>query len=202
MLEPVKIKGKSKVPEARENAGDQVAVGFSFVSDWLRKWRELSGPITEQSEATIMQYCMTFDTFFFPFLLSDTLFTLLPRTKRPHIKKEIRDDFLLKATEAAEKLVKVRYWLLYSFGALTFQVTYRYTEMFSFDRVLSETSYFVRFLMGTQICSPHHLYDTTNSVTRRGNVVVITKLKYTDLIMLSFPRLGCLCKFLGRSLFY
>ena len=106
------------------------------------------------------------------------------------------------ATEAAEKLVKVRYWLLYSFGVLTFQVAYRYTEMFSFDGVLSETSYFVRFRMGTQICSPHHLYDTTNIVIRGGNVVVITKLNYTDQIMLSFPRLGCPCKFLGRSLFY
>ena len=26
----------SKLPKARENAGDQVVVGFSFVSDWLR----------------------------------------------------------------------------------------------------------------------------------------------------------------------
>ena len=45
MLEPVKIKGKSKVPEARENAGDQVAVGFSFVSDWLRRKHEFTGPM-------------------------------------------------------------------------------------------------------------------------------------------------------------
>ena len=142
------------MPEARENAGDQVAVGFSFVSDWLRKWREFSGPIIEQSEATIMQYCLTFDTFFFSFLLSDTLFTLLPRTKRPHIKKEIRDDFLLKATEAAEKLVKVRYWLLYSFGVLTFQVAYRYTEMSSFESyrkhlILFDFSWVLRFVLRT-----------------------------------------------------
>ena len=26
----------SKLPKARENVGDQVVVGFSFVSDWLR----------------------------------------------------------------------------------------------------------------------------------------------------------------------
>ena len=75
MLEPVKIKGKSKVPEARENAVDQVAVGFSFVSDWLRKWREFSGPIIEQSEATIMQYCLTFDTFFFLFALRHFIYS-------------------------------------------------------------------------------------------------------------------------------
>ena len=75
MLEPVKIKGKSKVPEARENAGDQVAVGFSFVSDWLRKWRELSGPIIKQIEATMMQYCLTFDTFFFLFALRHFIYS-------------------------------------------------------------------------------------------------------------------------------
>ena len=28
----------SKLPEARENAGVQVANGFSFESDWSRKW--------------------------------------------------------------------------------------------------------------------------------------------------------------------
>ena len=87
MLEPVKIKGKSKVPEARENPGDQVAVGFSFVSDWLRKWRELSGPIIKQSEATIMQYCMTFDTFFFPFC-SQTLYLLFYLELKDRISKK------------------------------------------------------------------------------------------------------------------
>ena len=35
--------------EARENANDQVAVVHSFASDWLRVWREFSGPITKQS---------------------------------------------------------------------------------------------------------------------------------------------------------
>ena len=34
--------------EARENASDHVAIGLSFESDWLRKWREFfSEPITE-----------------------------------------------------------------------------------------------------------------------------------------------------------
>ena len=26
--------------QARENACDQVAIGFGFVSDWLSRWRE------------------------------------------------------------------------------------------------------------------------------------------------------------------
>ena len=33
---------------ARENAGDQDAIGFGFASDWLRRWREFSDPITER----------------------------------------------------------------------------------------------------------------------------------------------------------
>ena len=40
-----------ELPKARENAGDQVVIGFSFVSDWLREWCEFSGPITERSKA-------------------------------------------------------------------------------------------------------------------------------------------------------
>ena len=35
--------------EAREDTSDQVAVVFSFESDWFRGWRRFSGPITEQS---------------------------------------------------------------------------------------------------------------------------------------------------------
>ena len=48
--------------EARENASDQVTIGFSFPSDWLRGWREFSRPITEHSEAKPMQSRITFDT--------------------------------------------------------------------------------------------------------------------------------------------
>ena len=29
--------------KARENASDQVVIGFSFTLDWLRLWREFSG---------------------------------------------------------------------------------------------------------------------------------------------------------------
>ena len=30
----------TKLPKARENAGDHMVVGFSFEPDWLREWRE------------------------------------------------------------------------------------------------------------------------------------------------------------------
>ena len=39
-----------------------MAIGFSFVSDWLRRWREFSRPITEHSKAKPMQSRITFDT--------------------------------------------------------------------------------------------------------------------------------------------
>ena len=31
----------SKLPGARENGSDKVAIGFSFKSDWLKKWHEV-----------------------------------------------------------------------------------------------------------------------------------------------------------------
>ena len=37
-----------KLRKARENATDQVAISFSFKSDWFRKWREFSASIIEQ----------------------------------------------------------------------------------------------------------------------------------------------------------
>lgn len=40
-------------PDARENAGDQVAIGFSLDSDWPRKWREFSRPIIERRKAKL-----------------------------------------------------------------------------------------------------------------------------------------------------
>ena len=46
--------------KARENASDQVAISFSFASDWLTRWRELSRPIREQNKAKPMQYLITF----------------------------------------------------------------------------------------------------------------------------------------------
>ena len=41
---------------------DQVAIGFSFASDWLRGWHEFSRPITECSKAKPMQSRITFNT--------------------------------------------------------------------------------------------------------------------------------------------
>ena len=43
-----KVNNKN-LTKARENKSDQVAIDFSFESDWFRKWREFSRPITEQS---------------------------------------------------------------------------------------------------------------------------------------------------------
>ena len=40
---------QEKLPKARENAGDQVVIGFSFASDWLGEWHEFSEPITERN---------------------------------------------------------------------------------------------------------------------------------------------------------
>ena len=37
-------------------------VVHSFSSDWLRGWREFSGPITERSKDKPMQFRITFDT--------------------------------------------------------------------------------------------------------------------------------------------
>ena len=37
--------------QARENACDQVMIGFGLVSRWLKKWREICSPITEHSKA-------------------------------------------------------------------------------------------------------------------------------------------------------
>ena len=48
--------------QARENASDQVAIGFSFASDWLGRWREIFRPIIDRSKAKPMQSRITFDT--------------------------------------------------------------------------------------------------------------------------------------------
>ena len=48
--------------QARENGSDQVAIGFSFASDWLGRWREISKAVTKRSKAKPMQPRITFDT--------------------------------------------------------------------------------------------------------------------------------------------
>ena len=37
-------------------------IGFSFTSDWLREWREFSGPITGRSRAKLKVISDQFDT--------------------------------------------------------------------------------------------------------------------------------------------
>ena len=46
----------------RENASDQITIRSSFESDWFRRWRELSGPITRRGQAKSKQSSITFDT--------------------------------------------------------------------------------------------------------------------------------------------
>ena len=54
----------AKSPKTRENAGDQVVIGFSFASDWLRDWRESSGPMTERNKTKHGLFRISFDTHF------------------------------------------------------------------------------------------------------------------------------------------
>ena len=44
-----------------ENACEQVTIGFSFTSDWLKKWRELFELITNRSKAEPNQSGITLD---------------------------------------------------------------------------------------------------------------------------------------------
>ena len=53
--EPMRTLRKNKQTARNAEKRDQVAVGFSFESDWIRKWREFSGPITQRSEAKTME---------------------------------------------------------------------------------------------------------------------------------------------------
>ena len=49
LQEPIRTQRKTtEMSKARENAGDQVVIVFSFASDWLKERREFSGPITER----------------------------------------------------------------------------------------------------------------------------------------------------------
>ena len=48
------------MPKAREDAGNQVVIGFRFGSDWLGEWCEFSGKIT--TKAKLMQSRITLDT--------------------------------------------------------------------------------------------------------------------------------------------
>ena len=53
---------KSDLPQARENAGDQVVIDLSFASDWLIECRKFSRRITARSKAKTEQCRITFHT--------------------------------------------------------------------------------------------------------------------------------------------
>ena len=48
--------------KARENVREEVAIGFGFTSDWLRKWREYFKPITKRSNTKPKQTQIIFDS--------------------------------------------------------------------------------------------------------------------------------------------
>lgn len=48
------------LPEAREIWSDQLVIGLTFESDWSRKWRSFSRPITEQGKPKLEQIRITF----------------------------------------------------------------------------------------------------------------------------------------------
>ena len=49
LKEPMRAQSKNKqTAEARENAGDQFAIGCGYSSDWLRRLHELSRPIYDK----------------------------------------------------------------------------------------------------------------------------------------------------------
>ena len=52
----------TKLPKERENTDDQVMIGYSFTSEWLREWCNFSGPITEQSKPKLKLSQITLDT--------------------------------------------------------------------------------------------------------------------------------------------
>ena len=45
--EPMRTQGKNKqTAQSAGNAADQLVIGVSLAFDWLKEWREFSGPIT------------------------------------------------------------------------------------------------------------------------------------------------------------
>ena len=51
-------------------------IGFSFASDWLRRWPEIFRPITERSKAKPMKFRITFDNESIEISLSKALLSL------------------------------------------------------------------------------------------------------------------------------
>ena len=51
----------SELTDVRKNAVNQETIGFCFASDWLIKWRKISGLIIEWRKANLKQSRITFD---------------------------------------------------------------------------------------------------------------------------------------------
>ena len=61
--EPMRTQGKNKqTAQSAGNAADQLVIGVSLAFDWLKEWREFSGPITLWNKVKPMQFRVTFDT--------------------------------------------------------------------------------------------------------------------------------------------
>lgn len=45
---PLRNQSNNQTGQSAGNAGDQDVIGLNFVTDWLRKRREFSGPIIKQ----------------------------------------------------------------------------------------------------------------------------------------------------------
>ena len=49
--EPMRMQRKNMQTEREETRVNETREALIFACDWLREWREFSGPITERSEA-------------------------------------------------------------------------------------------------------------------------------------------------------
>ena len=65
----------SAAPSAGKNVCEQVTIGFSFPSDWSRKWREIL-PIAKRSNQNQRNCVITFDS-----QLKITLMNLIKNAK-------------------------------------------------------------------------------------------------------------------------
>ena len=76
--------------QARENAYEQITIGFSLASHWSRNCREFFYPIIERTEAKPKQTRITFDTELKTVLLCTLLFAA--KTKRKDMVKDVLNN--------------------------------------------------------------------------------------------------------------
>ena len=79
LQQPMRTKRTTKLPKARENVRDQVVSGFSFTSDWSRKWWYFSKPITKRIKPKPGQFRITFDTIKYGSKLNRPVKPVFPR---------------------------------------------------------------------------------------------------------------------------